>query len=456
MAVNVFPAPSSGGAGPLKFVLQTGTSGNRTFTLAEAVPAGTYSFTSALGDTAYDIYFLDKNGLSVGYSKNGLITATAPIEKVVILGSANSDTWTFERSQTIQPATNGDALGAGAFITDANPKVLAAVNASTTITGGNFATDVEVYFRGVDNVVTQAKSVTRNSATQLVAVRPDTFPEANGPYDLIILNPGVTPPTGSNAHILTDVISASSILATGGTIVQSGGYVYHTFTASGTFTPSTTINNAELLVVAGGGGGSSADGAAGGAGGIWFKASNTFTATPVTVTVGAGGGNRGNGSNSSFGTLGVAIGGGTGGWGWEGEGPSTAGASGGSGGGSCWSGYGPGGSTQGSTNGGTGYGNAGGGGGAAYSGGGGGGAGQAGQAATGSAGGNGLNTWATWATATGTGESGYYAGGGGKSGGLGGGGPLNGSVNTGGGGGGQTAGGRGDGGSGIVIVRYPA
>jgi len=462
MAVSLFPVPASGGGStPLRFLLQTGVTGNRTFTLAEPMPAGTYTFTSTLSDTTYDIYFVDSSGVTVGYSNNGRISPTATFNRVVILGGTNSDTFTFERSQTIQPATTGDLVGAGAFAISATPTVLVALDSSTTITGGNFATNVEVYFRGTNNVVTQAKSVTRTSITEVVAVRPDSLTEGNGPYDLLVINPGVTVPTGSNAHILENVISLSPILATGGTaVIGTDSYVYHTFRASGTFTPTTTINNAEILVIAGGGGGGAynIEGGGGGAGGVWYKASNTIsTATTVTIGAGGGGGHPGaNGSNTSFGTLGVAIGGGGGGTGFFGDADGRqGGATGGSGGGSVYAPYGAGGANQPSSNGGTGYARGGGGGaGSPYGGGGGGGAGVAGQSYdAGRAGGNGLNTWASWCTQTGTGANGgYFAGGGGGVGGLGGGGGVNtaGTVNT--GGGGKNA----SGGSGIVIVRYPA
>ena len=47
----------------------------------------------------------------------------------------------------------------------------------------------------------------------------------------------------------------SSLAATGGTITIDGNYKVHTFTSSGTFTPSIT-GTVDYLVVAGGGGGS--------------------------------------------------------------------------------------------------------------------------------------------------------------------------------------------------------
>jgi hypothetical protein len=287
--------------------------------------------------------------------------------------------------------------------------------------------------------------------------------------------------------------------ASGGTISYSAdGYTYHTFTSSGTFTPSTALT-VEALVVAGGGGGAPAGGVTigggGGAGGVCYHSAKSLSATAYTVTVGAGasGGQTGSnqapsGSNSVFFDI-TANGGGGGGAGYAASSGAATGANGGSGGGGgslTTSSTGTGGTSNQSTSGGaTGYGFAGGTGthvaGSYVNSGGGGGAGAVGQdggignnSQSGN-GGIGLNTWLSWTRATATGDNGYFAGGGGGGGGngsgtqglggLGGGarGGWTGSatqapnalVNTGGGGGGGPVN-SGAGGSGVVIVRYPS
>jgi hypothetical protein len=263
--------------------------------------------------------------------------------------------------------------------------------------------------------------------------------------------------------------------ASGGTITSDGAYFYHTFTSSGTFTPTTSLT-ADYLVVAGGGGGGFNGGGAG-AGGYRTSIGGSplsLTATAYTVTIGAGGiGGVGPGGSASFGSDSVfstitSSGGGTGGLNF------IAGGNGGSGGG--------GGRTGTTTAGGTGntpstspsQGNNGGGGafssGIYYSSGGGGGASTAGASASGAAAGNG----GAGSSNSISGTSVIYAGGGGGGadtssgetigiGGAGGGGngggsvigPVAGSTNTGGGGGGCVPGFNGaNGGSGIVIVRY--
>jgi hypothetical protein len=256
--------------------------------------------------------------------------------------------------------------------------------------------------------------------------------------------------------------------ATGGIITEDATYWYHTFAASGTFTPKQALT-VDCLVLAGGGAGGSYAGGGGGAGGLRTATGLSLTTTPVSVTVGAGGVGAtglagGNGVNSVFDTITSTGGGGGGGFAF-----STNGVAGGSGGGATASNAG---SATGGAASPSGQGNAGGntsnsgvGAGA-----GGGGAGAVGGSSTSSVvagnGGAGLATSFSGTSVT-------YAGGGGGgadtasgqtagTGGVGGGGngalsaPTTGTANTGGGGGGRwnpSAAGA-NGGSGLVIVRY--
>jgi len=284
---------------------------------------------------------------------------------------------------------------------------------------------------------------------------------------------------GSTFSLYGIASQEASAKATGGIVTSDATYYYHTFTSSGTFTPTQSLS-CDVLVVAGGGAGGNSYGGGGGSGGVIYFAGQSLTATGYTCTVGAGGTGRGSASqgigasgvNSSFGVLTAAFGGGGGG---ADAGTSGAGQNGGSGGGGSRpnSAFGLGGS---STQTGTGatafYGNAGGGISNSFGGSdsGGGGAGAAGtspaSATVGGNGGIGTSIFSSWGLATGSGENSsgtyYYAGGGAGNGtggagtrGLGGGGAAatNGTINTGGGGGGDNGAGM-SGGSGLVIVRY--
>ena len=149
---------------------------------------------------------------------------------------------------------------------------------------------------------------------------------------------------GYGTTTTNDVMSGFVRNATGGTITEVGGYRIHTFTSSGTFTP-TTGGYVEVLVVAGGGGGgtsvlSNGGAGGGGAGGLLYEGSFSVSAEQYNVIVGTGGAPGGtnlnqfgvSGVNSSFSTL-TAIGGG--------GGPRVGanGLAGGSGGGGGYNGY---------------------------------------------------------------------------------------------------------------------
>ena len=304
---------------------------------------------------------------------------------------------------------------------------------------------------------------------------------------VLIAQTGGTFAAGSTFSLYGIKSEEAASKATGGYVTSDANYYYHTFLASGTFTPTTSIT-ADILVVAGGGGGG--DGGAGGgagAGGLLGFNSQSLTAGALSITVG-GGGTGGtsvarstNGADSQFQGLTLVKGGGGGGSFTVPPDSFNNGLNGGSGGGSVTNQTNTTPGTAGSPTSGQGF--------AGGLGstdnityrtdGGGGGAGAAGGNATttnSGSGGNGSSSYSSWGLATSTGQnvSGtyWYAGGGGGAGitagigGSGGGGAgqstavgVAGTANTGGGGGGgRGAGGGaqngGAGGSGIVIVRY--
>lgn len=274
-------------------------------------------------------------------------------------------------------------------------------------------------------------------------------------------------------------------IASGGTMIEVGGYTVHTFSTPGTH--ELTVKPAvEYLVVGGGGAGGPSTGGGGGAGGVINTIGSPRGLEAGTYDVVVGAGAQGNQSSSSpkrlvgasgslsrFGSF-VAVGGGGGGTNSQNDVAPTNGAalSGGSGGGgghrqsgTSPQNFGAGTSGQGN-NGGSGTGLA-----VRFSGGGGGGAtvaGGLGQPNLGGAGGSGVDvTLGGVPVAVGGGGGGgiymgyvFERGSGSHGGGLGGYGsirPTDGAPNSGGGGGGQSsnyAATGGSGGSGIVVIRY--
>ena len=124
---------------------------------------------------------------------------------------------------------------------------------------------------------------------------------------------------------------SNKLSATGGTITAAGGYKYHTFTSSATFTAE-SAGNVDVLVVGGGGAAAWYVGGGGGAGGMIESTSVAVTAQAYSIVIGAGASITSQLSQSPSGSnttaLGLtAIGGGGGSY------PNNAGAAGGSGGG---------------------------------------------------------------------------------------------------------------------------
>lgn len=336
------------------------------------------------------------------------------------------------------------------------------------------------------------------------SVSADVVTENNSANNILLLTAGlwansaaitsikIIPNSGSlmqySTATLYGVTSAGyGAKATGGIITEDANYYYHTFLASGTFTPTSNIT-ADYLVVAGGGGGGSCNGsslAAGGGGAGGYRTSiggsglSLTASTGYTVTIGGGGTGGGtntrgtNGSNSVFSTV-TSSGGGVGASRYDTGLENPDGGTGGSGGGGRGNN-----SSGGVTDGDGGAGNSG-----SYSpvegyaggngntttreGGGGGGASEAGNTDGSMAGGDG-SVFNGVTYAGGGGGGGWGSNGGSGNGGAGGeGGGGNGgnsqtagsaaTVNTGGGGGGaggsSGASAGGAGGSGIVVVRY--
>ena len=81
----------------------------------------------------------------------------------------------------------------------------------------------------------------------------------------------MSPPTMRDQALLGSAGAGEALIeATGGTITKDGDYKVHSFTADGTFTPTSvpaTESYVEYLVIAGGGGGGGNSAATGGGGG---------------------------------------------------------------------------------------------------------------------------------------------------------------------------------------------
>jgi Putative Ig domain len=243
MAPLSYNSISGGSSGVTNdFIISTGTSGSSTITLSKDFPSGTYVISSSLSDTSYDVYLVSSDGSSAG-SVNGTtaqttITATKSFNTVVIYGTQNNDTYTFTYKYVFTPVEDSSSiLAVGPRITSLSTSTLANVNSTVTVTGKNFASNVTATFTGTDNVVRNAKSVVRNSSTQIVVTRPDDMPNSYQPYTLTLANPGIASPTSTNLNKQGSILAGSIptwTTAAGdlSTIFVKGSAYSHTLSAS--------------------------------------------------------------------------------------------------------------------------------------------------------------------------------------------------------------------------------
>jgi len=202
----------SGGSTTNDFTINVGSSGNTNVLLSTSFPSGSYICTSSLSDASLDIYFIASDGTSAGYANattaTTTITATKSFNKVVIYGATNNDTLTFEFKYVFAPSLETTNYAAAARLISVSTASLPNIDQTTTLTGENFATDVEVVFIGTDNVERSPKSTTRNSSTSITVTRPDDLPTAYSPYSVKVTNPGISLPTSSGRHLLSAAISS--------------------------------------------------------------------------------------------------------------------------------------------------------------------------------------------------------------------------------------------------------
>jgi hypothetical protein len=188
-------------------------------------PAGAYSFTSAQLDTTMDVYVYNALGTLVGYTNSKGLIASGGFNKMIIIGGTVNDVLSFSYKTTFNSVAETSEVTAGPVILSVTPTSLPNVNSSTTVTGLNFATDIAATFTGTDNLVRNAKSVVRGSATSLVVTRPDSMPTTYSPYTLTVTNPSVAyQPTGSTANVYSITAGVNPVWVTSAGALASGAY----------------------------------------------------------------------------------------------------------------------------------------------------------------------------------------------------------------------------------------
>lgn len=199
-------------------------------TLPKEYPAGSYTLTSAVGDSSFDIYAFNSNGQLSAYTKTASFNPTVGFIKIVILGGTIGDLFSFVYKETFSSIDDSDEVTAGPVATSVSQPSLPNLNDTFILTGRNFAANATVTFSSANVAYTPAlaKNVVRNSETSLTVTRPDLFPANFAPYTITVQNPGVVNPTGSNSHILSNAITAGSgpTWVTGSTLSYTAGSPY--------------------------------------------------------------------------------------------------------------------------------------------------------------------------------------------------------------------------------------
>lgn len=209
MPISFAGLSGSAAAAGENFTLDVGTSGNTTYTFASDLAAGQYSISSQANDTSLEIYLVASDNTSAGYTTSSSITATKAFNRVVVYGSTNNDSLTFTYRKTASPTTSGDVNGGvPPFITSIATSSLPNAGNTTVVSGGNFATDVQVTFIAQGGATFPA-TVTRTSSSSLIAARPVGMLASASPFSIKVSNPGFNDST-LRAHTLSNVITVGT------------------------------------------------------------------------------------------------------------------------------------------------------------------------------------------------------------------------------------------------------
>jgi hypothetical protein len=173
---------------------------NTTVTFTKEYSAGGYSIVSSLNDNTIDIYAFNADGSQAGYTATKSFTATKGFSKMVLIGGSVGDLLSFSFKQTFIASASDTEVTAGPFITTASTTSLPNAGSSTTITGGNFATDVTGTFTSASTATVYTSTIVRSSATSISVTRPADLPVLYNPYTLTISNPGVSDPAATTAN----------------------------------------------------------------------------------------------------------------------------------------------------------------------------------------------------------------------------------------------------------------
>lgn len=196
---------------------------NTSVTFDKEYGAGAYTIVASGSDTTFDVYAYNAAGVLAGYTNSASFVASIPFNKMVILGHTAGSLLSFNYKKTYTTSADDNEVTAGPFIVSASATTLPNTSSTISVTGGNFATDITATFTSTSTATVYTATVTRNSVTNLTIGRPSTLPAQYGPYSLVLENPGITSPTGSNSHKLTVDAGVAPTWVTGSVLSFTSG-----------------------------------------------------------------------------------------------------------------------------------------------------------------------------------------------------------------------------------------
>lgn len=185
-------AGGGGGGQDNNFALAVASStGVAAFELDTEKPAGVYAISSANGDQTIEAYALNAAGEPVGISKGLAVETSDAFTTILVYGLAQGDVVYFDFSASAGAPMEPSAFNLTQippFLLSATPTDIESANDEITVTGGAFADGATARFIGANGAEYAAKSVTKNSSTEITVVRPDILPEESAPYTLAVRN----------------------------------------------------------------------------------------------------------------------------------------------------------------------------------------------------------------------------------------------------------------------------
>lgn len=174
--------------------------------------SGSYTISSARSDSSLEIYLLDSAGQLIAYTSSNAVTADSDFSQVLLVGGEVGDVLSFSYKTTFLSSDINNQIFsfAGPTAISADPTSMPAIDDFTTITGRNFATDIQAYVVGQDGTEIAVKSLSYLSETQIIITRPDSMSSSNGPYSVKLINPTSGALNQSGSNVLTNAISAGT------------------------------------------------------------------------------------------------------------------------------------------------------------------------------------------------------------------------------------------------------